>query len=279
MAGASKNDEELLTLQGPDKFVSLTLVKRIKISPDTFLFRFALPTPSHKLGLPVGQNIQVRATFKGEEVIRAYTPVSSNDDFGFMDLLIKVYFKNVHPQFPDGGIMSQYIHNILVGRTLDIRRPTGRLLYYGQGQFGTRPDKVSDYTPKSAKQVNMIAGGSGITPMLQIIKAILKDTSDLTTMALLFANKTADDILCKEELENIRDKFPHRLKLWFTLDSPPAGWKYGSGFITADMMKASLFPPSNDVLTLVCGPPPMLEYACNPNLDKLGYELDRRHVY
>lgn len=58
--------------------------------------------------------------------------------------------------------------------------------------------------------------------MLQIVRAILKDTSDLTSIALLFANKSTDDILCREELEEIRDKWPHRVKLWFTLDSPPS---------------------------------------------------------
>jgi len=269
-------------LQGPDTWCAFVLEKRTQISPDTFLFRFALPSSDHNLGLPIGQNIQVQSIGKdGGEVIRAYTPVSSNDDKGIMDLLIKVYFKNVHPNFPDGGLMSQYIHGLKVGDTLNVRGPTGRLLYYGQGNFGTRLDKISDYKPVSGNtKVNMIAGGSGITPMLQIVRAILKDPSDLTSIALLFANKSVDDILCREELEEIRDKFPHRLKVWFTLDSPPSeGWKYGEGFITAEMLKAQLFPPSEKTITLICGPPPMIQYACNPNLDKLGYSMERRHAY
>lgn len=60
---------------------------------------------------------------------------------------------------------------------------------------------------------------------------------------------------------------------------PPLGWKYGRGFITADMLKSHLFAPSNDTLTLICGPPPMIQFACNPNLDQLGYTADRRHAY
>lgn len=118
----------LITLQDPETFLSLVLTKRTSISQDTFVFRFALPSPTHKLGLPVGQNIQVKATINGEDVIRAYTPVSSDDDFGYLDLLIKVYFKNVHPNFPNGGLMSQYIHGLEIGQTLDIRGPTGRLV-------------------------------------------------------------------------------------------------------------------------------------------------------
>lgn len=57
------------------------------------------------------------------------------------------------------------------------------------------------------------------------------------------------------------------------------GWKFGSGFITADMLKRHLFAPSDGTLTLICGPPPMIEFACNPNLDKLGYAANRRHAY
>lgn len=91
--------ENLVTLQGPETFVPLTLSKKIKISPDTFLFRFAFPTEEHKLGLPIGQNIQVRANINGQEVIRAYTPVSSDDDLGFMDLLIKVFHKFISMSF------------------------------------------------------------------------------------------------------------------------------------------------------------------------------------
>jgi hypothetical protein len=46
-----------------------------------------------------------------------------------------------------------------IGDTLEVRGPTGRLLYYGQGNFATRPDKVSDYSPVSGnKRINMIAG-------------------------------------------------------------------------------------------------------------------------
>lgn len=71
--------------------------------------------------------------------------------------------------------------------------------------------------------LSSIQGGSGITPMLQIIKAILKNPDDLTSISILFANRTEDDILCREELEGIRDEYPHRVKLWFTLDSPTDG--------------------------------------------------------
>ena len=60
------------------------------LSHDTRRFRFALPTDEHILGLPVGQHIYLNATINGQLVIRPYTPVTSDDDKGHFDLVIKV---------------------------------------------------------------------------------------------------------------------------------------------------------------------------------------------
>lgn len=71
-------------------------------------------------------------------VVRAYTPVSSDDDQGFVDLIIKIYFKNVHPSYPEGGKMTQYLENMKIGDTILFRGPMGRLLYHGPGTRGFR---------------------------------------------------------------------------------------------------------------------------------------------
>jgi cytochrome-b5 reductase len=56
-------------------------------------------------------------------------------------------------------------------------------------------------------------------------------------------------------------------------------WKYSVGFVNDELIKAHLPPPSEDTLILMCGPPPMINFACNPNLDKLGYTKDMRFAY
>lgn len=58
-----------------------------------------------------------------------------------------------------------------------------------------------------------------------------------------------------------------------------ADWKYSSGFVTADMLKAHLPAPGSDTLILMCGPPPMIQFACQPNLDKLGYPKSCTFAY
>merc|ERR1711879_117589 len=112
------------------------------------------------------------------------------------DLVVKVYFKNVHPKFPDGGKMSQYLENMKIGDTIDVRGPSGLLVYNGQGEFAIKPVKAS--------KVSMIAGGTGITPMLQLVTDVFRNEHDKTSLSLLFANQSEDDILVREELEAIQ---------------------------------------------------------------------------
>ena len=57
------------------------------------------------------------------------------------------------------------------------------------------------------------------------------------------------------------------------------GWAFSSGFISADMIKDHLFPPADDHLVVMCGPPPMVNFACIPNLDKLEYNPEMRFAY
>ncbi|KAM8815918.1 NADH-cytochrome b5 reductase 2 [Rhynchonycteris naso] len=269
----------LTTLQNPETKYSLPLIEKEQISHNTRRFRFGLPSPDHVLGLPVGNYVHLLAKIDGILVIRAYTPVSSDDDQGFVDLIIKIYFKNVHPDYPDGGKMTQYLENMEIGDTILFRGPTGRLFYHGPGKFLVKAYKRSKPEEKLARQLGMIAGGTGITPMLQLIRHITKNPADRTSISLIFANQTEEDILMRKELEEVTRTHPGQFNLWYTLDRPPVGWKYSSGFITADMIKEHLPAPGKSTFILVCGPPPLIEKAALPNLEKLGYTKDMIFTY
>lgn len=67
------------------------------------------------------------------------------------------------------------------------------------------------------------AGGSGITPMLQLIKHVLSDPCDRTQLELLFANKSEEDIMLRDQLEQLAAKHPKQLKIWYTVDKAPPG--------------------------------------------------------
>ncbi|KTG33290.1 hypothetical protein cypCar_00011402 [Cyprinus carpio] len=237
-----------ITLISPSEKYKLRLVDKEIISHDTRRFRFALPSPEHVLGLPVGKHVYLSARIDGNLTVRPYTPVSSDDDKGFVDLVVKIYFKNVHPKFPEGGKMSQYLESLRIGDVIDFRGPGGLLEYKGQGQFAIQADKKTPAETKTVRTLGLIAGGTGITPMLQLIRDIIKNPSDTTTCSMLFANQVVY-------------------------------WEYSQGFINAEMIQEHLPPPSDDSMILMCGPPPMIQFACNPNLDKLGYRQSQRFVY
>ncbi|XP_061466491.1 NADH-cytochrome b5 reductase 2 isoform X1 [Rhineura floridana] len=278
-AMGSQLKKDPVTLQDPNIKYPLCLIEREEVSHDTRRFRFGLPSSEHILGLPVGQHVYLSAKVGGNLVIRAYTPVSSDEVKGYVDLIIKVYYKNVHPKFPEGGKMSQHLDNMKIGDTIDFRGPNGLLVYNGSGKFSIKPDKKSEASVKFAKHLGMIAGGTGITPMLQLIRHITKDPNDNTKCYLLSANQTEEDILLRPELEDVAVNHQDQFKLWYTLDRPPQGWMYSSGFVTADMIKEHLPSPSSETLILMCGPPPMVQFACQPNLEKLGYTKENTFAY
>ncbi|KAJ6835588.1 putative NADH-cytochrome b5 reductase-like protein [Iris pallida] len=144
----------------PDKWLEFKLQDTARVSHNTQLFRFSFD-PATKLGLDVASCIITRAPI-GEEtegrrkfVIRPYTPITDPESNGYFDLLIKVY--------PEGK-MSQHFASLKPGDVLEVKGPIEKLRY----------------TPNMKKKIGMVAGGTGITPMLQVIKAVLKNPDDYT---------------------------------------------------------------------------------------------------
>jgi len=176
-------------------------------------------------------------------------------------------------RFPDGGKMSQYLGNLQVGDSITLSGPFGLVEYKSRGVFTWKGKSIR------TTHLGMIAGGTGITPMLQVIHAIIKDPKDTTTMYLLYANQTEEDILVRKELETVAERFPDRFKLWYTLDRPTDSWRYSGGFVNKEMIASHLPPPSDETIVLMCGPPPMIKFACVPNLNDLGYSPESQIVF
>ncbi|XP_043707347.1 nitrate reductase [NADH]-like [Telopea speciosissima] len=252
----------------PGEKIQCKLISKTQLSYDSRLFRFALPSEEQVLGLPVGKHIYLCATINEKLCMRAYTPSSSIDEVGYFDLVVKVYFKGINPKFPNGGLMTQFLDNLPLGGTLDIKGPLGHIEYTGQGNF------IVHGKHKFGKKLAMIAGGTGITPIYQVIQAILKDPKDETEMYLVYANRTEDDILLRDELDSWAEKH-ERLKVWYVVGkSIREGWKYSVGRVTESILREHVPEGgSSDMLALVCGPAPMIQFAVTPNLEKMNYDV------
>lgn len=215
----------------------------------------------------------------GKLIVRSYTPVSCDEDKGFVDIMVKVYFKNQNEKFPNGGKMSQHLENMKIGDEINFRGPHGSITYLGNGRFDMRGDKKTEPKTRVFKEVSMIAGGTGITPMLQVIKSILRNPKDVTRIRLLFANRTEQDILCRKELDELAEEHPERFRPWYTVSRPEDNWNYSTGHVNLEMLEKNLFNPDPENIVLICGPPSMINCACIPNLDTLGHALENRFIF
>jgi len=263
----TKKKESPVALQ-PQNYQKFKLISKRSVSPNTYIFRYSLQSSKHKLGLPIGKHMYLRFIDNSDPanpnqvVSRPYTPISSDDDLGFFDLLIKVY---------PLGKMGNYLLSKNIGEDIEVRGPAGKLSYHGHHKFNIAG------VDRKIKHLGMIAGGTGITPMLQIIRAVQKDASDPLPLSLIFANVTQPDILLHDELIDA-EKAMKNFKLHLTLDKPSEGWKGGSGYVTVKMIEENLPAAADDVLICLCGPKPMVDML-KKHLATLGHKEENVFMF
>ncbi|KAI0801558.1 hypothetical protein C8Q74DRAFT_500680 [Fomes fomentarius] len=115
------------------------------------------------------------------------------------------------------GKMSKYIHDLTEpGQKLSIKGPIPKFVY-----------KTNRFA-----EVGMIAGGSGIAPMYQILEHALKDPSNKTRFTLIFANLSTKDIVLKDEFDALSRKYPSTFNVVYTVDKPEPDWKGPTGYVT-----------------------------------------------
>ncbi|CAG8297836.1 unnamed protein product [Penicillium salamii] len=231
----------------PKTYKKLPLVKKDQLSSNVFRFVFQLPNSRDVVGLPIGHHVAIKAMINGTAVLRSYTPTSNNLDTGILELVVKCY--------PDGLLTGQYLTSLEVGDLVEFRGPKGGMKYHNG----------------LCKKIGMIAGGTGITPMYQLIRAICEDDHDTTEISLIYANRAEEDILLRRELETFARAYPQNFKLWYMLDHPSEGWTYGKGYVTPEVMSARLPASAPDTKIMLCGPPGMVN-ASKKNLVAAGFE-------
>jgi len=204
---------------------------------NTTKLTFSLPENTATL-LPVAGCVLLQADEsgpkdpKGQLITRPYTPISPSDKRGEVTFLIKKY---------DTGKLTPYLHNLKVGDKVKIKGPLQKIAYQSNEH----------------DQIAMIAGGSGITPMYQVLDHALKIPEDKTKFKLIFANVTPADILLRQELDQFKKSHPDRFDVVYVVDKPGEGWTGPTGYISAALIKQHVASAStgNKVKVYICGPP------------------------
>jgi cytochrome-b5 reductase len=286
---------------GPEP-VALPLLHRWPVSPTSSVLRFGLPDTTLPLNLsttacivavakvPTAENDNGQEADddddEEEEIARKYSPISTNADVGYVDLLVKNYGAP--------GKMSRWMHEIIPGKdSLD---------------FVHTPQNNKLQAPFVGNAILMIAGGTGIAPMIQALHAILgkpDNNAPLQKVVLLYGSRDAHDILGHELLRQWADDYSHQFAYIDILSHEPddSDWRGLRGFIDEDLVQKHFpYDPKNDtdssttttttsssttsiiVQAMVCGPKPMYQAICGPKknrnditgvLGNLGFTADQ----
>lgn len=142
------------------------------------------------------------------------------------------------------------------------------------------------------KHIALIAGGTGITPMYQLARAIFANPADSTKVTLVFGNVSEEDILLKHEFEDLENTYPQRFRAFYTLGQPPESWMQGKGRITKELLKTVLPEPKEEgIKVFVCGPPGLYQAISGAKksprdqgelegvLKELGYSKDQVYKF
>ena len=240
------------------------LVSKTVYNHDSIILRFALQTEQTVLGIPIGNHLRIRWKDDSveEPIMRSYTPISDNTLIGFFDLLIKVY---------EPGAMTQRLNKLDIGQHIECTGPLGRINYNEPSVLMiTERNNIRNL---KANKIGMLAGGTGITPMYQVMQYIHRNRdTDKTEISLIFANKTEKDILLKDELKEMVEN-NENIKVYHTvekLEDENQEWDGGIGYISTEMITEKIWAPEEGVVMLYCGPPPFNK-AMKKQLAAIGY--------
>ncbi|KAH8054343.1 cytochrome-b5 reductase [Aureococcus anophagefferens] len=121
------------------------------------------------------------------------------------------------------------------------------------------------------KRVGMVAGGSGLTPCLQVVEELLSLEDDMTQINLLFCNRNEDEIFLREHLDGLAERSCGRFHVHYCVDAPISpSWSGLTGYATDAMLATWLPPPGEGTMIMVCGPPPMYTAVSGPKLFEKG---------
>jgi len=202
-----------------------------------------------------GQYLTLRATIDGEDVRRSYSICSGLDDGE-----LRVVVKRIA-----GGVFSGWVNERLSpGAELSVMTPDGR--------FGVPIE------PGSSRTLVAFAAGSGITPIMAILKTMLR--REAGRFFLFYGNRATDSIIFREQLEDLKDRYLARLSVFHVLSREQQDLAVLNGHLDAEKLQfvmRTMVPIQQVDQAFVCGPQPMIE-GLEKALSDLGMARDRVHV-
>ena len=222
------------------EFYKLQVNKRIQETEDSCSLQFIIPDQLKPIfSYKPGQYLTLKVVIDNQEERRAYSISSCplTDDF------IQITIKNI-----DGGFVSSYlVNNIKEGDWLDVLPPLGNFT------IETNENKEHNYI--------MIAGGSGITPLMSMLKTILI-AEQHSKVFLLYSNRYKDNIIFFDELNHLFRKYPDRLNIYHFISRETIEQNNFYGKLTPELFKSLILEKLTDINSIdfyLCGPTSLMQ--------------------
>ena len=239
-------------------FYPLRVAAIVPETADANSIRFEIPQELRDtFAFRAGQHLTLRIDIGGEEIRRNYSLCTAPDEQAWMVTVKRI----------GGGLFSNWVGDHLkAGDTVEVMPP--------HGSFTT------EFDPNARRHVVGIAGGSGITPMMSLVRTLLKAEPE-SRFTLLYGNRDSASIIFLEELAKLKDRYLDRFELYHFLDAEAGDVDLFNGMLDrarVDQALERLIPATADVADwFICGPGPMMDAAETALLDR-GVARDRIHI-
>ena len=241
-----------------EHFHALRVAEIVPETSEATSIRFEIPPELRdKFAFKAGQHLTLRATLNGEEVRRNYSLCTAPDESDWMVTVKRI----------GGGLFSNWVgDNLKAGDTIDVMPP--------HGSFTT------EFAPSQKRHLVGIAGGSGITPVMSLIRTTLR-LEPQSRFTLLYGNRDSSSVIFLDALASLKDKYLDRLELYHFLDAEDQDIDLFNGMLNrerCDEAIAALVPGAAEVDGwFICGPGPMMDAAEGALLDR-NIPKDRIHI-
>ena len=204
-----------------------------------------------------GQHLTLRASIEGQEIRRNYSLCTAPAEADWMVTVKRI----------GGGVFSNWVADQLkVGDTLEVMVP--------HGSFTT------DFDEANHRHLVGIAGGSGITPVMSLIKTLLREEPN-SRFTLLYGNRDSSSVIFLEALAGLKDKYLGKFEIYHFLDAEEQDIELFNGMLDRARLEQAIehLVPDSPVVDdwFICGPGPMMDAAEGALLDR-GVAKDRIHI-
>jgi ring-1,2-phenylacetyl-CoA epoxidase subunit PaaE len=240
------------------RFHALKVAEIVPETADANSVRFEIPEElRNEFAFKAGQHLTLRTTIDGEEVRRNYSLCTAPAERDWMVTVKRI----------GGGVFSNWVgEHLKAGDTVEVMVP--------HGSFTT------NFDPTRSRHLVGIAGGSGITPVMSLVKTLLREEPD-SRFTLFYGNRDSSSVIFLETLAGLKDKYLGRLEIYHFLDAEDQDIELFNGMLNRERLDeaiAALVPDAADVDGwFICGPGPMMDAAEEALLDQ-HIPRDRIHI-